>query len=174
MRGQVRDYVDYSFKKISDGWHTFEVIDGIAVKVNEKTGSKSLLIPFQVNEEGSEDHGLKLNLYCPFLAKDGSPSKFGEQRAVDVIALCGLKEKFENKFPGDVSPLDDAIITGMQTQLPGKFIRMKTEISKDENVNVVAMASLKTDLAKHDKHYGKPAAAEAPKATAKTKADDWD
>lgn len=46
MKVQGREYVDYSFKKISDGWHTFEILEGIVVFTNEKSGKKSLMVPF--------------------------------------------------------------------------------------------------------------------------------
>jgi hypothetical protein len=100
--------------------------------------------------------GANISIFCPM------SSEFGEQKVADVIENIGLMKKFDEKFPGEVSFFDAAVIRQIQHTLPGKGLRLKLEpfTGKDgkEYGNIVK-------IDKAGSHAAEPAKAAAPAAT---------
>ena len=136
------------------------VQEGLNLKVNETSGKESFFIPFQI-EDNDEDNGKKVGMFVNTRQEDGSPYKSVEKVFANVLANLGMEEAFNEKFPGDVSYLDNKVIEAMKIKLPGKVCQIKTKTT-DGKVNIVAMDLKSTD---HSKDKKTPVAASG-KATA--------
>ena len=140
---------EWGFKKPIDGWHVVEMLEGIDLMkyredkdnhkagdiVMDKKGEKAWAFPAKINDENDETNNSRLNQII-------YENNFGEQKIADILAGVGLLKKFEENFPGDRSFFEAPIMDKLKIALPGKFCKMKTEINKDGNVNVIAIAPL--------------------------------
>lgn len=174
MRVQGRERATWGFSLPADGWHIVEMLEGIdyvkdketgAIKTDKK-GEKAWLFPVKINDENDEANNARLNQFV-------YENNFGEQKIADILAGIGEFKNFETAFPGDHSFFESAIIDKIKIKVPGKFLKMRTEATKDgKNVNVVEMAGLKVEV--EDKKAGKKESKkEAVAETVSTAKSDW-
>jgi len=142
MRTKGRENADWGFRVPTPGWHSVVVLEGVDVLTNEKSGKQSLMIPLNI-EEGSADDGIRVSIFCPYKDENGDYSEFGEQKAADFLQAIGLAEKFEEKFPGDISLFDTEPLNALKLKLPGRPAKVKLELSSDgKYTNVVGVKDI--------------------------------
>jgi hypothetical protein len=153
MKVKGREDANWGYRIASAGYHIVEIQDGVEFTLDEQGARKSLLIPVSVNE-GSDDDGVKIAIFAP------ANHDFGEQKVADILAAVGLFAAFEEKFPGDVSFFDKGPFEALKAKLPGQFLKVLVEISKDGKYNNV--------LETHNVKYEGKAAAGPAKGAAKS------
>jgi hypothetical protein len=145
MKVQGRERAVWGFTLPVDGWHTVEMLEGIDYAKDkdtqeirmDKKGEKCWLFPVKINDETDEANNARLNQFV-------YENNFGEQKIADILAGIGEFKNFDTAFPGDHSFFESAIMDKIKIKVPGKFLKMRTETSKDgKNVNVVEVAGLK-------------------------------
>jgi len=143
MKVQGREHAEWGFKMPSDGWHRVEMLEGIDYFKKEgeiqtdKKGEKAWLFPAKISDDQDPDDGIRVNQFV-------YESDFGEQKIADILAGIGEMANFEKAFPGERSFFESAIMDKIKIKVPGKFLKMRTELSKDgKNVNFPECASLK-------------------------------
>jgi hypothetical protein len=153
MKAKGNENAEWGFKRPADGWHIVELGEGIDyLKDNEgkifedDKGNKKWKFPAKVNDPEAADNGADIS---QIVAEN---TQFGEQKVADILAAIGEFERFEKHFPGDRSFFEPAIIAKVKTTFAGKFLRMKTETSKDGKYsNPVRCAPMKFDPRSEDK-----------------------
>lgn len=159
MKVQGRERAVWGFSLPVDGWHTVEMLEGIDYVLDkdsgqiktDKKGEKCWLFPVKINDEADEANNARLNQFV-------YENNFGEQKIADILAGIGEFQNFDKAFPGDHSFFESAIMDKIKIKVPGKFLKMRTETSKDgKNVNVVEMAGLKVVIEDKKKDAKKPA-----------------
>ena len=147
MRAQKREGADWGFRVPTPGWHTVCFQEGVDLFTNETSGKQSVTVPAVIDEGGADD-GIRLTVFCPYKDDTGGFSAFGEQKLADVLSAVNLFDKFEEKFPGDVSLFEAHILEAVKIKVPGCFAKMKVELSKDSKYsNIVGIAGMKADTA---------------------------
>jgi hypothetical protein len=137
IEGREKAELGGGFQVISDGWHQCAVGEGIDLMKNKEGelvvskfgGWNRLVIPIVVSEEGEEDgrqNQIVLNYKDP---KD-------EQKLADIIASCGMWNKFVENFNLESTTLwDDGPFTAFKTKIQGKFLDVlfKSKEGKDKD-----------------------------------------
>ena len=180
MKAQGRGHGEWGFKKPTDGWHVVEMGEGIdilkdkeGVAAKDAKGNNLYKFPAKINDENAEDHGVNVDI----IVSENTP--FGEQKVADILAAIGEFDNFEKHFPGDHSVFETALMDKIKIKVPNKFLKLKTETSKDGKYsNVVEIASTKfvakeTVPAAGKSAAGKSKAKEAAPAAAAT-GDGWE
>ncbi len=145
MRVKGRDQADWGFRVATPGWHTVSFQEGIDIFTNATSGKQSVTIPMTIDEGGSDD-GIKLTVFCPYKDDNGDYSQFGEQKVADCLSAAGLYEKFEERFPGDISLFESQVLEAIKVKLPGCFAKVKLELDKaGKYTNIIQIANLKAD-----------------------------
>lgn len=145
MRATKREGADWGFRVPTPGWHTVCFQEGIDLYTNEASGKQSVTIPSVIDEGGADD-GIKLTIFCPYKDDSGGFSAFGEQKLADILSATGLYDKFEEKYPGDISLFEAHILEAVKLKLPECFCKMKVELSKDGKYsNVVGIVGAGAD-----------------------------
>ena len=145
MKTQGREHGEWGFKKPTDGWHVVEMGEGIGLLTDKEghvakdaKGNNLYKFPAKINEENAEDHGINVDIIV------SENTAFGEQKVADILAAIGEFEAFEKHFPGDHSVFEAALMDKIKIKVPNKFLKLKTETSKDGKYsNVVEIASTK-------------------------------
>jgi hypothetical protein len=159
MKYHGKQGAEWGFKNPVEGWFDVVITDDIDILTNKDTGKSSLRIPTKV--VSGEMAGANISIFCPM------SSDFGEQKVADVIENIGLMKKFDEKFPGEVSFFDAAVIRQIQHTLPGKGLRLKLEPFTGKDGKEYGTI-VKIDKA--GSHAAEPAKAAAPAATQE---EDW-
>lgn len=143
MKTKGSEHSEWGFKKPNDGWHLVEMGEGIAAlekegePVKDDKGNVLYKLPAKINDAQAEDHGVDISQVV-------SATPFGEKKIADILAAVGEFENFEKAFPGDRSFFEQSIFDKVKVKLPGKFLKMRTETSKDgkySNVMEIAPAN---------------------------------
>jgi hypothetical protein len=167
MKAQGREHGEWGFKKPTDGWHLVEMGEGIDVLKDKEgliakdaKGNNLWKFPAKINDETAEDHGINVDIIV------SENTAFGEQKVADILAAIGEFENFEKHFPGDHSVFETALMDKIKIKVPNKFLKLKTETSKDGKYsNVIEIASTKFV----PKDSQAPAAGKAAAGKGKTK-----
>ena len=151
---QDRGVIEHGFAKAPDGWHVFEFLEGIdnlknkeGVVITGKKGERAWKFPAKINDGDDEGNGIEMDQ----ILYEGDRA---EQTVANWLGAVGLFDEFNKRFKGDESFFDDAVMNVIKTQLPGQFIRFKTEqyTYKDKNkddqvgVRVVGFGSMKAKV----------------------------
>lgn len=148
MKVQGREQGEWGFSKAADGWHLICFDEGIGLLTNKegevvKDDKDRDLYKLPATIKDSADESNDISVDQIVVASD-----FGEQKIADILAAVGLFKKFAEKFPGDVSFFEPKVMEAIKTKLPGKFMKVYTEQTKDgkyTNVTKFAKADAKTD-----------------------------
>jgi hypothetical protein len=144
MKAQGRTHAEYGFKKPNDGWHIVEMGEGIDLMkdgegnmIKDAKGNNLWKFPAKINEDTAEDHGVDIGQVVP-------QTDFGEQKIADILAGIGEFANFEKGFPGERSFFEQPIMDKIKIKVPGKFLKIRTETSKDGKYsNTVEMSDMK-------------------------------
>jgi hypothetical protein len=184
MKAEGRERATHGFTMPSDDWHLVEVMDGIDYAKDadtheillDKKGAKKHIIKFQINDGDDEANGAQVSMFI-------TENDRGEQRMADILAATGQYKKFAEKFPGDISAFDDAVMSAIKIKLPGQFMKVKTKVAKGkdksgetrEYCNIIETATVGFDPAKEDKGGKKDDKKADKKADTKAapKVDEW-
>jgi len=179
MKAKGEKNVETGFKAVPDGYHMVEFQEGIDLFKDESgspkqtdKGENQWIFKVTVNEPDEDYNGSQIQKYI--VENDG-----GEKQIAHILANAGLEDKFNEKFPGDRSYFEPAIMAALKTKLPGTSCKVKTVQNKKGFANIVGWyeRSYKPEKeeAKGDKKDAKKSTAkgEAPAEKAKG-GDDWD
>ena len=119
MKFHGKQGAEWGFKNPVKGWFNVVITDDIDIITNQTSGKSSLKIATKVTD--GEMAGANISIFALM------DSEFGEQKVADVIENAGLMKKFDDRFPGDVSFFDAAVIKALQQALPGKPLSLKLE-----------------------------------------------
>lgn len=125
---QYSEGIDLGFAVVPSGVYDWEIDEGIELFTNEESGKTSLKIPLLLHTviEGDGEEGSQAVHFVPI------ESEFGERQLAAIITLVGLLEYFGKKYKGDVDPINDEIfLEDLALKLPGKIIRAKHEVRKN-------------------------------------------
>jgi hypothetical protein len=129
-KAEERGIIEQGFKRVSDGWHLFEVkegighlqkkVDGDLVDVKDKNGNLAWKFPFMVADDNDPDFEIEHDAIV--YAND-----YGEEMVMKFLAATGRQEAFIKAFPGDVSVFQDEVmnkIKASKNQLTGQRLHM--------------------------------------------------
>jgi hypothetical protein len=144
MKVQGQEHAEWGFKKPLDGWHLVEIGEGHGMLKNKEgelvkndKGEQLWKFNAKINDDTAEDNEADVSQIV-------TESAFGERKIADILAAIGEFKKFEEKFPGDRSFFEEAIINRVIIQIQHKFCKMRTETTKDgKYTNVMEIASVK-------------------------------
>lgn len=161
MRGEASDHSDYGFQIPSPGEYKLTITEGIKVYENEERGTQSLQIPFRIAE--GEFEGSQLSI---FISMDEKAKKFSEDRVASLMKQTGTWERFMQKFPGDISPLDPAIINQIKIAFNGKTVigKVTNTTTKDGKTYANIQETWKLGSSPNSKPKSSPAQSPKPAA----------
>lgn len=164
MKAKGQEHSEWGFKKPNDGWHIVEMLEGVnalekdGAELKDDKGNVLYKLPAKINDAAADDNGVDISQVV-------TATPFGEKKVADILAAIGEFENFEKAFPGDRSFFEPEIFGKVKIKLPGKFLKMRTETSKDgKYCNVVELAPM--NYAPEDKAPTKGKSAGKEKAAA--------
>lgn len=120
IKGKVG--ADWSSRKITEGWHLFEIAE-VKDEVSEKSGTRSLIFRNVVAGDDA-DEGLTIQQYCPF------DTPFGEGRIGDILRNTNMAAAFEKAFPDGTSIWDAKVVKNIINKLPGRSFKAYVDMNK--------------------------------------------
>ena len=174
MKVEGRERATHGFPQPVDGWHVFQVEEGIDYAKNHETqeimldkkGAKKHIIPVTLVDPEDDSNGAKMSFFPAENAR-------GEQLVADLLAATGQFKKFAEKFPGEVSVFDPPVMSAIKIKLPGQFFKGRTEIN-GKYCNIQETATMQFDPSKDEKAAkGKKGGEKTGETKAAAKNDEW-